>query len=69
MITRFYLTLLSTNVKHTKFGCHATSLCQGLRRSAGSGGEDPVNQVGLTLAMHSILYRGEMSNSFTKCSQ
>ena len=34
MITRFYLPLLSTNVKHPKFGCHVTSLCQGLRRSA-----------------------------------
>ena len=45
MITRFYLPLLSTNVKHPKFGCHVTSLCQGLRRSAGSGGEDPENQV------------------------
>ena len=45
MITRFYLPLLSTNVKHQKFGCHVTSLCQGLRRSAGSGGEDPENQV------------------------
>ena len=45
MITRFYLRLLSTNVKHPKFGCHVTSLCQGLRRSAGSGGEDPENQV------------------------
>ena len=30
---------------HPKFGCHVTSLCQGLRRSAGSGGEDPENQV------------------------
>ena len=39
------LPLLSTNVKHPKFGCHVTSLCQGLRRSAGSGGEDPENQV------------------------
>ena len=48
MITRFYLPLLSTNVKHPKFGCHVTSLCQGLRRSAGSGGEDPENQVGDT---------------------
>ena len=46
MITRFYLSLLSTNVKHPKFGCHVTSLCQGLRRSAGSGGEDPESQVG-----------------------
>ena len=46
MITRFYLLRLSTNVKHPKFGCHVTSLCQGLRRSAGSGGEDPENQVG-----------------------
>ena len=45
MITRFYLPLLSTNVKHPKFGCHVTSLCQGLRRSARSGGEDPENQV------------------------
>ena len=45
MITRFYLPLLSTHVKHPKFGCHVTSLCQGLRRSAGSGGEDPENQV------------------------
>ena len=45
MITRFYLPLLSTNVKHPKFGCHVTSLCQGLRRSAGSGGEEPENQV------------------------
>ena len=45
MITRFYLPLLSTNVKHPKFGCHVTSLCQGLHRSAGSGGEDPENQV------------------------
>ena len=45
MITRFYLPLLSTNGKHPKFGCHVTSLCQGLRRSAGSGGEDPENQV------------------------
>ena len=44
MITRFYLPL-STNVKHPKFGCHVTSLCQGLRRSAGSEGEDPENQV------------------------
>ena len=33
------------NVKHPKFGCHVTSLCQGLRRSAGSGDEDPENQV------------------------
>ena len=41
----FYLPLLSRNVKHPKFGCHVTSLCQGLRRSAGSGGEDPENQV------------------------
>ena len=47
MITRFYLPLLSTNVKHPKFGCHVTSLCQGLCRSAGRGGEDPENQVGL----------------------
>ena len=39
------LPLLSTNVKHPKFGCHVTSLCQGLRRIAGSGGEDPENQV------------------------
>ena len=46
MITRFYLPMLSTNVKHPKFGCHVTSLCQVLRRSAGSGGEDPENQVG-----------------------
>ena len=45
MITRFYLPLLSTNAKHAKFGCHVTSLCQGLPRSAGSGGEDPENQV------------------------
>ena len=45
MITRFYLPLLRTNVKHPKCGCHVTSLCQGLRRSAGSGGEDPENQV------------------------
>ena len=45
VITCFYLPLLSTNVKHQKFGCHVTSLCQGLRRSAGSGGEDPENQV------------------------
>ena len=45
MITRFYLLLLSTNVKLPKFGCHVTSLCQGLRHSAGSGGEDPENQV------------------------
>ena len=45
MIARFYLPLLSTNVKHPKFGWHVTSLCQGLRRSAGSGGEDPENQV------------------------
>ena len=45
MITRFYLRLLSTNVKDPKSGCHVTSLCQGLRRSAGSGGEDPENQV------------------------
>ena len=45
MITRFYLPLLSTNVKQPKFGCHVTSLCQGLRRSAGSGAEDPENQV------------------------
>ena len=28
-----------------KFGCLVTSLCQGLRRSAGSGGEDPESQV------------------------
>ena len=48
MITRFYLPLLSTKVKHLKFGCHVTSLCQGLRRSAGSGGEDPENQVGIS---------------------
>ena len=33
------------NVKHPKFGCHVTSLCQGLRHSVGSGGEDPENQV------------------------
>ena len=46
MITRFYLPRLSTNVKHPKFECHVASLCQGLRRSAGSGGEDPENQVG-----------------------
>ena len=38
VITRFYLPLLSTNVKHPKFGFHVTSLCQGLRRSAGSEG-------------------------------
>ena len=44
-ITRFYLSLLSTNVKHPKFGCHVTSLCQGLRRSTDSGSEDPENQV------------------------
>ena len=41
----YSLPLLSTNVKHPKFGCHVSSLCQGLRRSAGSGGEDPENQV------------------------
>ena len=29
---------------HPKSGCHVTSLCQGLRRSAGSGDEDPENQ-------------------------
>ena len=45
MIMRFYLPLLSTNVKHPNFGCHVASLCQGLRRSAGSGDEDPENQV------------------------
>ena len=33
------------NVKHPKFECHVTSLCQGLRHSAGSGGADPENQV------------------------
>ena len=49
MITRFYLPLLSTNVKHPKFRCHVTSLCQGLRCSAGSGGEDPENQVAVNL--------------------
>ena len=41
------LPLLSTNVKHPKFGCHVTSLCQGLRCSAGSEGEDPENQAGI----------------------
>ena len=41
----FYLPLQNTNVKHPKFGCHVTSLCQGLRRSVDSGGEDPENQV------------------------
>ena len=36
---------------HPKSGCHVTSLCQGLRRSAGSGGEDPENQVELLCAL------------------
>ena len=57
MITRFYLPLLSTNVKLPKFGCHVTSLCQGLRRSAGSGGEDPENQVDLPLDTDEFLMR------------
>ena len=56
---RFYLPLLSTNVKHQKFGCHVTSLCQGLRRSAGSGGEDPKNQV----AYQHILFHCKYSPS------
>ena len=30
-----------------KIGCHVTSLCQGLRRSAGGGGADPENQVAI----------------------
>ena len=54
VITRFYLPLLSTNVKHPKFGFHVTSLCQGLRRSAGSGSEDPENQV--VPSQHILLY-------------
>ena len=58
MITRFYLPLLSTNVKHPKFGCHVISLCQSLRRSAGSGacgGEDPENQVESVARLHMLL--------------
>ena len=39
---------LSTNVKHPKFGCHVTSLSQDIHRSAGSGGEDPENQVAIS---------------------
>ena len=35
----------SRSTWHPKSGCHVTSLCQGLRRSAGSGDEDPENQV------------------------
>ena len=54
VITRFYLPLLSTNVKHPKFGFHVTSLCQGLHRSAGSGGKDPENQV--VPSQHILLY-------------
>ena len=38
-----------------KFGYHVTSLCQGLRCSAGSGGEDPENQVGSRLMLKQIL--------------
>ena len=53
---RFYLPLLSTNVKYPKFGCHVTSLCQGLR---GSGGEDPENQV----AYQRILFHCKYSPS------
>ena len=37
-----------------KFGCHVTSLCQGLRHSAGSGGEDPENQV---VFIHIFIHR------------
>ena len=33
----------SRSTWHPKSGCHVTSLCQGLRRSAGSGDEDPEN--------------------------
>ena len=54
MIMRFYLPLLNTNVKHPKFGCHVTSLCQGLRRSAGSEGEDPEDQVVLLACIHTL---------------
>ena len=62
MITRFYLRLLSTNVKHPKSGCHVTSLCQGLRRNAGSGGEDPENQVG-GFGEISSLHEGNISSN------
>ena len=55
MITRFYLPLLSTNVKHPKFRCHVTTLCQGLCRSAGCEGEDPENQVEVE-QMYGLMY-------------
>ena len=65
MITRFYLCLLSTNVKHPKSGCHVTSLCQGLRCSAGSGGEDPENQVDLC---HTLDSENMLTNIYIKTS-
>ena len=62
----FLPTLLSTNVKHPKFGCHVTSLCQGLRRSAGSGGdsgEDPKNQVDRQIQLSVFFTRGPCSRA------
>ena len=61
-----YEQALSTNVKHPKFGCHVTSLCQGLRRSPGSGGEDLENQVGIySETLYSAYQKKVNPNIFT----